>query len=99
LLSSRSNLRLDSFVFTRESFALAREHLAPHGVMVVSHAVGTPWFIDRMRATLRNAFGKFPLLLTEELGVAYAVAAPTAPAPPPAAGGSGRGGRRAVSFP
>jgi SAM-dependent methyltransferase len=82
LLSSRSNLRLDSFVFTRESFALAREHLAPHGLMVVSHAVGTPWFIDRMRGTLRSAFGKFPWLLSEELGVAYAVGADTAPGPP-----------------
>jgi SAM-dependent methyltransferase len=84
LLSSRSNLRLDSFVFTRESFALAREHLAPHGVMVVSHAVGTPWFIDRMLATLRDAFGKFPQLLAEGV-LAYAVGPETAPGPPPKA--------------
>jgi len=87
LLSSRSNLRLDSFVFTRESFALAREHLAPQGVMVVSHAVGTPWFIDRMLGTLGSAFGKFPLLLTpgyeHPLGVAYAAGAETAPGPRP----------------
>jgi hypothetical protein len=85
LLSSRSNLRLDSFVFTRESFALAREHLAPHGLMIVSHAVGTPWFIDRMRGTLGSAFGKFPWLLSEKLGVAYAVGAETAPGPAPGA--------------
>jgi len=87
LLSSRSNVRLDSFVFTRESFALAREHLAPHGVMVVSHAVGNPWFIDRMIGTLRSAFGKLPLLVTADyehpLGVAYAVGEETAPGPRP----------------
>jgi hypothetical protein len=83
LLSSRSNLRLDSFVFTRESFALAREHLAPHGVMVVSHAVATPWFIDRMRGTLGKAFGKFPLLVSGDyehpVGAAYAIGPDTAP--------------------
>jgi hypothetical protein len=83
LLSSRSNVRLDSFVFTRESFALAREHLAPQGVMVVSHAVGTPWFIDRMIGTLRSAFGKLPLLVSADyehpFGVAYAVGEETAP--------------------
>jgi hypothetical protein len=89
LLSSRSNVRLDSFVFTRESFALAREHLAPHGLMVVSHAVGNPWFIDRMIGTLGSAFGKLPMLVTADyqhpLGVAYAVGEETAPGPPPRA--------------
>jgi hypothetical protein len=87
LLSSRTNVRLDSFVFTRESFALARERLAPDGVLVLSHAVGTPWFVDRMLLTLGSAFDKYPLMLTAHfdhpLGVAYAVGSGTAPGPRP----------------
>jgi spermine/spermidine synthase len=83
LLSSKSNVRLDSFVFTRESFSLARERLAPDGVLIVSHAVGTPWFVDRMLATLASAFGKPPQLLTQPTGIGYVVGAGTAPGPLP----------------
>jgi hypothetical protein len=93
LASSRSNVRLDSFVFTRENFSLARQRLAPHGLLVVSHAVGTPWFVDRMLTTLGSAFGKQPLLASESiehpLGLVYAVGPDTAPGPQP---------RRAVSM-
>lgn len=67
LLSSMSNVRLDSYVFTEESFALARKRLAPKGLLVVSHAVGTPWFVTRMRATLAKVFGRPPLLAHERV--------------------------------
>lgn len=83
LLSSKSNVRLDSFVFTRESFSLARERLAPNGMLIVSHAVGTPWFIDRMQATLASAFGKPPLVAELPTGIGYAVGAETPPGPQP----------------
>lgn len=77
LASSKSNVRLDSFVFTRESFALAREHLAPHGILLVSHAVGSRWFIERMRNTLSDAFGRLPVMVSDlarfPVGVMYAV--------------------------
>jgi hypothetical protein len=80
-------VRLDSFVFTRESFGLARERLAPHGLMVVSHAVGTPWFVERMQATLAGAFGKPPLVVSDfadhPLGTVYAVGAGTPPGKTP----------------
>lgn len=66
LLTHRANVRLDSYVFTKESFALARRRLKPDGVLVVSHAVGLPWFVERMRATLAAAFGKPPLVLRDE---------------------------------
>tara|TARA_R110002072_G_scaffold243821_2_gene403148 strand:- start:143743 stop:145935 length:2193 start_codon:yes stop_codon:yes gene_type:complete len=73
LLSHRSNVRLDSFVFTEEAFRLARGHLKPGGLLVVSHAVGTDWFQDRMRATLAAAFGKPPVMLTmpQAIGISY----------------------------
>ncbi len=62
LLSHKSNIRLDSFVFTRESFNLARQKLKPEGILVVSHAVGSDFFYNRMRATLASVFGKPPII-------------------------------------
>ncbi|MBX3203948.1 MAG: methyltransferase domain-containing protein [Labilithrix sp.] len=76
LLSSMSNVRLDSYVFTVESFTLARSRLAEDGILVVSHAVGTPWFVQHMTATLTQAFERPPLLVSESvahpLGYVYA---------------------------
>ncbi|HEY8077804.1 MAG TPA: hypothetical protein VIF62_26945 [Labilithrix sp.] len=87
LLSSMSNVRLDSFVFTKESFALARSRLRPTGILVVSHAVGAPWFVDRMRTTLWRAFDMPPLVLSERVqhpfGVAYASGDTLPPGKPP----------------
>lgn len=75
LTSSRSNVRLDSYIFTEESFSLARAHLRPGGLLVVNHAVGHPWFMARMAATLEAAFGKPPMTPTEnakaEVGMLY----------------------------
>jgi len=76
LLGTVSNVRLDSYVFTAESFAAARKRLRSGGVLVVSHAVGLPWFVDRMRATLARAFGRPPDVVSERaknpLGYVYA---------------------------
>ncbi len=91
LLSSMSNVRLDSYVFTAESFALARRRLAPGGIVVVSHAVGTAWFVERMRATLTVAFDRPPMLVSEQVrhpvGFVYA-AGDVVPAGRPAAAGT-----------
>ena len=92
LLSSMSNVRLDSYVFTVESFSLARGHLLPGGVLVVSHAVGRPWFVDRMRATLARAFERPPMLVSEKvrnpIGFVYAAGEMVPPGAPvsPSAG-------------
>lgn len=76
LTSHGTNVRLDSYVFTVESFKLARKRLAADGILIVSHAVGTPWFVERMQSTLAAAFGRSPLLLSRvvhhPLGFIYA---------------------------
>ena len=91
LMSGKSPVRLDSFVFTRESFALARLRLKRGGALMVSHAVGSEWFSDRMRRTLTEAFGRPPVELSKTLyhpiGRAYATGA-TMPAGKPAPEGS-----------
>jgi SAM-dependent methyltransferase len=77
LLGTVSNVRLDSYVFTAESFAAAKKRLRSGGILVVSHAVGLPWFVDRMRATLARAFDRAPDVVSERarnpLGYVYAV--------------------------
>jgi SAM-dependent methyltransferase len=77
LLGTVSNVRLDSYVFTVESFAAARKLVRTGGILVVSHAVGQPWFVDRMRATLARAFDRAPDVVSERaknpLGYVYAV--------------------------
>lgn len=85
LLSHMSNVRLDSFVFTKESFELARRCLKKEGALIVSHAVGTDWFKERMQATLAAAFGKPPQVLNENrqqaIGISYAIGETSAPGP------------------
>jgi len=56
-----SNVRLDSFVYTRESFEAARRHLKDDGNIVVSFAAGKPWILTRLSTMLNETFGKEPL--------------------------------------
>ena len=90
LLSHGVNVRIDSYVFTREAFETARARLEPRGVLVVSHAVGQPWFVERMRATLTAAFGRPPYdvsaALQNPLGRIYASGDPLPDGPAAAPG-------------
>ncbi len=56
LLSGLSSVRLDSFVYTLESFQQVREHLAEDGVAVVTF-VATPWIEERLGRMLAEVFG------------------------------------------
>jgi SAM-dependent methyltransferase len=67
LANHHANVRLDSFVFTKESFALARQRLTPGGMMIVSHALGAQWFMERMHATIAAAFDRPPLLVSAQI--------------------------------
>jgi SAM-dependent methyltransferase len=57
LLSSFSSVRLDNFVYTRESFQEAGRLLRPNGAIVLSFSSGRSFVNDRMYATLQSAFG------------------------------------------
>ena len=50
-----SSVRLDNYVFTRESFLSARRLVRPGGHLVVSAAVFREWFRDRLRALLEES--------------------------------------------
>src|SRR6185295_9072173 len=61
--SAYSNVRLDHFVYTRESLAEVKRLLAPSGVVVVLFEAETPWIADRLAGLLRQTFGEPPLAL------------------------------------
>jgi SAM-dependent methyltransferase len=61
--SAYANVRLDHFVYTRESLAEAARLLAPSGVVTLLFEAETPWIADRLARLLRDTFGEPPLAL------------------------------------
>lgn len=61
LLASVGNMRLDSFVYTRESLKAAREHLAPGGSLILSFGPFREETQFRQYATVRSVFSSDPL--------------------------------------
>lgn len=65
LQSGYSNLRLESYLFTLESFQDVRRVLKPTGVYTVYNFFRQPWIAARIRDQLRDAFGGIePVVIT-----------------------------------
>lgn len=64
LHSSYSNLRLESYLFTRQAFEDARRCLKPDGVFVIYNYFRQGWLVGRIEQGLGQAFGDAPLLFT-----------------------------------
>ncbi len=58
-----SSVRIDCYVYTKESIARALELLKPNGIIVISFAAAAPWIGDRLDATIQKAAGYPPLKL------------------------------------
>ena len=58
--TAMTNARLDHYVYTRESIAMARELLAPGGVMTLNFAAHRQFIGDRMARVLREVFAEPP---------------------------------------
>jgi hypothetical protein len=89
--SSFSGVRLESYMFTKESFEAVRDHLSPRGVMALYNYFREKWLVDRLANTVAEVFGRDPLGHVHRdrayLGVMLAgprVAELTAPPPLPA---------------
>ncbi len=65
LVSGQSAIRLESYLFTAEAIAAARERLRPGGAFVLYNYYREDWLLDRIAGTVANAFGAPPCL---ELG-------------------------------
>jgi spermidine synthase len=57
-LSDYSNMRLDNFVYTEESFREARALLAPNGIVFIKFQVNHPWLGRRLDEMLTHTFSK-----------------------------------------
>ena len=68
LVSSTSNLRLESFLFTEESFATARDHLTPDGIFVMYNYYREPWLVQRYANMVARVFGSAPITRTYATG-------------------------------
>jgi hypothetical protein len=60
--SSLANIRLESFLFTVESFRQARRLLAPDGVLVLYNYYRQPWLVAKLAGMLEEAFGRAPVV-------------------------------------
>lgn len=64
LVSAQANVRLETFLFTKECFASVREHLAKDGVFVLYNFYRQPWLIERLASMLEESMGTRPLVRT-----------------------------------
>jgi SAM-dependent methyltransferase len=64
--SSFSGVRLESYMFTEESFRAVRERLAPGGLLVIYNYFREQWLVDRLANTAAVAFGSEPRVHVHE---------------------------------
>jgi hypothetical protein len=62
LLSGQSSIRLESYLFTREAFQAAAEHLGSGGAFAVYNFYRERWLADRIAGSLTEVFGSRPCL-------------------------------------
>jgi len=66
VFSSLSSLRLDNFVFTKESLVNAKKRLRPGGGIAINFLPTKEWLFLRHYNTLREAVGTEPLIYTNK---------------------------------
>jgi hypothetical protein len=59
-------VRLESYMFTTESFEAVRDRLAPDGLLVVYNYFREPWLVDRLANIAAAAFGQEPRVHVHE---------------------------------
>ncbi len=67
LFSGMSSVRLDSFLYTIESFQEARSLLKDNGIVVVKHTLGNMYLNRRIFHMLTQAFGEKPYIKDPDL--------------------------------
>ena len=64
LVSGASQIRLESFLFTKEAMESVRRHLKPNGAFAMYNYYREPWLINRLAGTAAAAFGHAPCVDT-----------------------------------
>lgn len=63
LHSSYSNIRLESYLFTKEAFEDVKRRLEPDGLFVMYNFFRQGWLVARLDKTLTEVFGEEPLVI------------------------------------
>jgi spermidine synthase len=63
LHSGYSNIRLESYLFTRQAFEDVRRHLRPGGVFSAYNFFRQGWIVERLGETLSQVFNSPPLVM------------------------------------
>ena len=66
LQSGFSGVRLESYMFTEESFRAVRDRLKPNGVVAIYNYFRERWLVDRLANTAAVAFGSEPRVHVHE---------------------------------
>ncbi|MGA5143084.1 spermidine synthase [Streptomyces azureus] len=77
LVAGASNLRLESYLFTRQAFEAARDHLAPNGAFAMYNYYRESWLVDRFAGSLDDVYGHAPCMTTFKRNAAVLVAGMT----------------------
>jgi len=64
-LSSMTNIRLESYLFTLEALESAKARLKADGLLVLYNEYRWPWLTDKIAAMLQQTFGHPPLQITD----------------------------------
>ncbi|MDQ1724831.1 MAG: hypothetical protein QOG52_1859, partial [Frankiaceae bacterium] len=73
LVSGASSLRLESYLFTKQSMESARSHLAPGGAFAMYNFYRETWLVDRLAGTISDVFGHDPCLYSQPQASSLAV--------------------------
>jgi hypothetical protein len=63
LVSQAANVRLESFLFTKEAFESVADHLTDDGIFVLYNYYREPWLVNKIATMLQDAFGGTPPLV------------------------------------
>jgi SAM-dependent methyltransferase len=76
LVSNTANVRLESFLFTEESFRSAKDHLSENGVFLMYNLYREPWLVAKLDGMTKEVFGQEPLLRLKGRAEAVIAAGP-----------------------
>lgn len=74
LASTHGNIRLESFLFTKEAFMAAKNHMSPDGKIVLYNYYRQPWLVAKLAGMLDEVFGSSTYVLQDEKSVGYPAA-------------------------
>jgi hypothetical protein len=63
-----TNIRIDNYVYTRESFQRVKELLSPDGLLIVKFQVDNPWIAGRLFNLIQDVFHQKPIQFQTEGG-------------------------------